>query len=158
MLQPLLRLCGVSVPNSRRTTHRITGLPWAGFKKRDSTHHRVGIPFLFLVILSMSCLETTWNNISCLDNCLTVVSFQVFSFRITGLLNISNRMTNTQSKVSATFQDNEAKAILIMLDVTFMTHYNKHSSWAGKASEIKALKASGEYHGLHSSRAVAKIC
>lgn len=37
-------------------------------------------------------------------------------------------MTNTQSKISATSQDSEAKAILIMLDVTFMTHYNNHRS------------------------------
>lgn len=159
VLQPWLRLRGISVRDSRRTAHRITGLPWGSFEKRDSfMHHRVGIPFLFLVILSISCLATTWNNISYLDNCLRVVSFQVFSFQITCLLNISNRMTSTQSKVSATFQDHEAKAILIMLDVIFMTHYHKRSSWAGNFSEIKALKTSGEYHGLCSLRAVAKIC
>lgn len=67
-------------------------------------------------------------------------------------------MTNTQTKISATFQDNEAKAALIMLDVTFMRPYNRHRSGAGKASEIKPVKASGEYHGLHSLNTVAKIC
>lgn len=67
-------------------------------------------------------------------------------------------MTSTQTKISATFQDNEAKATLIMLDVTFMRLYNKHRSGAGKVSEIKTLKASGEYHGLHILKAVAKIC
>lgn len=45
-----------------------------------------------------------------------------------------------------------------MLDVTFMRPYNKHRSGAGKVSEIKTLKASVEYRGLHSLKAVAKIC
>lgn len=65
-------------------------------------------------------------------------------------------MTNTQTKIAATFQDNEAKATLIMLDMTFMRPYNKHRSGVGKDSEIKTLKASVEYHGLHSLKAVAK--
>lgn len=67
-------------------------------------------------------------------------------------------MTNTQTKISATFQDNEARATLIMLDVTFMRSYNIHRSGAGKVSEIKTLKASEEYHRLHSLKAVARIC
>lgn len=67
-------------------------------------------------------------------------------------------MTNIQTKISATFQDNEAKATLIILDVTFMRPYNRHRSGAGEVSKIKTLKASGEYHGLHSLKGVAKIC
>lgn len=59
-----------------------------------------------------------------LDNCLSVVYFQVFSFRIAVLLNISIRMMSAQSKISASFQD--SGAILIILDGTFMTCYNKH--------------------------------
>lgn len=124
-------------------TQRITGMSWASFgKKRLFEYHREGCIFLYLVLLSISCLETTWNTTSYLDNCLR--AFQAFSFRIIGLLNISIRMTNTKSKILATFEDNEAKAILVILDVTFMTHCNKYKSWAEKASEIKALRTSGE--------------
>lgn len=67
-------------------------------------------------------------------------------------------MTNTQTKISATFQDSEAKATLIMLDVNFMRLCNQRRSGTGKVSEIKTLKASGEYHGLHILKAIAKIC
>lgn len=59
-----------------------------------------------------------------LDNCLSAVHFQIFSFRIAVLLNISIRMMSAQSKISASFQDSET--ILITLDGTFMTCYNKH--------------------------------
>lgn len=50
---------------------------------------------------------------------------------------MSIRMTNTQAKISATFQDSEAKATLIVLDVTFRRPYNKHTSGAEKFLESK---------------------
>lgn len=55
-------------------------------------------------------------------------------------------MMSAQSKISASFQDSEA--ILIILDGTFMTCYNKHRSWTGKTSLMKALKASGKASGF----------
>lgn len=53
---------------------------------------------------------------------------------------------SAQSKISASFQDSET--ILITLDGTFMTCYNKHRNWTGKTSLIKALKASGKANGF----------